>query len=826
MLMDDNSQNPNHAAQFVRTDEPKVKPPPVLETGALKWLRENLFSSSLNTVLTFAGIFILVYSLSSMINWAVREANWHAVIFNLRLLMVGRFSPEHEWRIGLLVLISSFIMGAAIAVWVKKIARLMLVTTIMVGIVTLLLPITILGNGNVPLPIFYMSTGNVPVVIGNSNEATIETIAFIGREGERIRITLADNLNSDTALANMAGFMDRASNTLRNGAGNRLRAIERRNFLVSALEENGTLEIPRLTANQVEAYNTEAAAFTEAAPIIETFQLNQNPVRISIINAETLEEISPTIELNAENAFNAAIPETGWYILTKTYLPSASIPEGISLLSVEGIYPLLQSSSFDSTVGGFVDDFVRMSDTTRLSAPLPQINGENVRFVSIIENKYFGARSLGDYLSAYLAPFLKAIGLPLVSYFMLGIAGYWFTVMLDKTQGKHSANNFAAVALALLPVIFWILVNGMYAFTALMWFLVVAMLFAAVYSYQFWRRYGATGKTQRYTVLVMASFYAILLVTQHLREFELSNYLRLYTLLIEPAGLPRFILWLSGLILGYAAYSGYKAHKVDTESPVNVAFGWFSTLFILIAVSFLLGFPESSLLPRVTLATEWLLQPSQPNDWGGLLLVMAITIYGIIIAFPIGVGLALGRRSELPIIRNICIGYIELVRGVPFITVLFFIQLLLPLLNPELAELSNTYRAIIATILFSAAYLAENVRGGLQSLPPGQSEAAKALGLSTWQMTLLITMPQALRAVIPALVGQFISLFKDTSLVAIVGLSDLVKIVDTINAQTAFGGTKLEGLFFISVIYFVFSYVMGYVSRLLEASGSGVTRRM
>ncbi|MCB9455551.1 MAG: amino acid ABC transporter permease [Anaerolineaceae bacterium] len=212
---------------------------------------------------------------------------------------------------------------------------------------------------------------------------------------------------------------------------------------------------------------------------------------------------------------------------------------------------------------------------------------------------------------------------------------------------------------------------------------------------------------------------------------------------------------------------------------------------------------------------------TDPRRWGGLLLTMMLTVVGIIGSFPIGVLLALGRRSSLPVVKLVCTLYIELVRGVPFISVLFMGALLLPLTNPALSEVPGAYRAMIATIIFSAAYLAENVRGGLQSIPPGQEEAAKAIGLNGLQTIMFITLPQALRAVIPALVGMFIGLFKDTSLVAIVGLIDLTGITNAVVAQTEFLGDRREAFLFISIIYFVFSYVMSYVSRRIEASGAG-----
>jgi general L-amino acid transport system permease protein len=220
------------------------------------------------------------------------------------------------------------------------------------------------------------------------------------------------------------------------------------------------------------------------------------------------------------------------------------------------------------------------------------------------------------------------------------------------------------------------------------------------------------------------------------------------------------------------------------------------------------------------------LPPIDTRRWGGLLLTIAITVVSLVVSFPLGIGLALGRRSSLPLVRGVCTAYIELVRGVPLITVLFMAMLLVPLINPQLATVENVFRAMVGFTLFSAAYLAENVRGGLQSVPPGQEEAARALGLSGWQVILLITLPQALRAVIPALVGQAISLFKDTSLVALVGLTDLTGISKAVISQAEYVGLQSEVYVFISVIYFVFSYAMAYVSRRIEASGSGTARRL
>jgi len=211
------------------------------------------------------------------------------------------------------------------------------------------------------------------------------------------------------------------------------------------------------------------------------------------------------------------------------------------------------------------------------------------------------------------------------------------------------------------------------------------------------------------------------------------------------------------------------------------------------------------------------------NLWGGLLLTFLLTVVGIVFSFPIGLVLALGRQSKLPIVRSLSVAYIELIRGIPLITVLFMAQLMLPLFIPNVT-IDRILRAMVGITLFSAAYLAENVRGGLQAIPAGQYEASKALGLNGWQTTLLIILPQALRAVIPILVGQFIALFKDTTLVAVVGLLDLLGISRSVLAQPSFIGRQLEVYFFISVIYWIFSYFMSSVSQRLEKR-VGISKR-
>jgi general L-amino acid transport system permease protein len=245
----------------------------------------------------------------------------------------------------------------------------------------------------------------------------------------------------------------------------------------------------------------------------------------------------------------------------------------------------------------------------------------------------------------------------------------------------------------------------------------------------------------------------------------------------------------------------------------SVIVGWVLSLPIIILLTY--GFTESG---------EGVFTIAKTNLWGGLLLTFLLTVVGILFSFPLGVLLALGRRSELPIIRWSSVAYIELVRGVPLITILFMAQLMLPLFLPEGVTIDRVLRAMVGITLFSAAYLAENVRGGLQAIPKGQFEAAHALGLNGAQTMIYIILPQALRLVIPILVGQFIAVFKDTSLVAIVGLLDLVGIARTVLAQPAFLGLQREVYAFISLLYWVLSYGMSYLSQRLEES-LGVGKR-
>jgi len=202
--------------------------------------------------------------------------------------------------------------------------------------------------------------------------------------------------------------------------------------------------------------------------------------------------------------------------------------------------------------------------------------------------------------------------------------------------------------------------------------------------------------------------------------------------------------------------------------------------------------------------------------WGGLPVTLILATFGIALAFPFGVVLALGRRSNMPAIKTLCVTYIELIRGVPLISLLFMSSVMLPLFLPEGMTIDKLLRALIAIVMFAAAYVAETVRGGLQAIPKGQYEGADSLGLTYWQQMRLIILPQALKIVIPPLVSIFIAMFKDTSLVVIIGIFDLTLAAKAALTDPAWQGFGVEVYIFISAIYFVFCYSMSKYSQALE----------
>jgi general L-amino acid transport system permease protein len=297
-----------------------------------------------------------------------------------------------------------------------------------------------------------------------------------------------------------------------------------------------------------------------------------------------------------------------------------------------------------------------------------------------------------------------------------------------------------------------------------------------------WRVWGGTVRTFALTLAVAFGILAVLPVSMDLK-------LRL-GFLVNPV----------------LTFVGYQVGRTLVDKSRWVALGW--VLSFVLTILLLAGIEGVSWLPKI-----------ETGLWGGLLLTFLLALVGIVASFPIGVLLALGRRSKLPVLKAFCVLFIELVRGVPLVTVLFMASIILPLFLPEGVRIDRVLRAMVGMTLFAAAYMAENVRGGLQAIPQGQIEAAKAVGLNGFQTMALIVLPQALRLVIPAIVGQFIALFMDTTLAVIVGLMELLAIGRAVlESNVEWKLLNMEVYLFIAAVFWVFNYSMSYTSRRLEAA--------
>lgn len=319
---------------------------------------------------------------------------------------------------------------------------------------------------------------------------------------------------------------------------------------------------------------------------------------------------------------------------------------------------------------------------------------------------------------------------------------------------------------------------------AIVW--LVALLFGAS-----WGRFGGTVKQFALALAVGLGVLALLPVSFD----DLGLRLRLW-FLANPA----------------LVALGYLLGRRVIRQPRWIALAWL--LSVGISGVLLSGLSGSSFLPRV-----------ETNVWGGLLLTFILALVGILASFPIGVLLALGRRSALPLVKVLCTVFIEVVRGVPLVTILFMASILLPLFLPEDIRIDRVLRAMIGMTLFASAYMAENVRGGLAAIPNGQYEAAKAVGLNGVQTMVLIVLPQALRTVIPAIVGQFIALFMDTTLAVIVGLLELLAVGKAIvQGNPEWLTRQAEVYIFIAALFWIFTFSMSYASRQLETA-LGVGKR-
>jgi len=682
-----NEQHPALGTTIVsETDVPR-RNPPLLAVGPLAWIKKNLFNTIGDSILTIVVLFIVVTVGISFVNWTVGQANWYAINFNIRLLMVGRYEPQYEWRVTVVVLLTAFTIGMALAAW----ARMRLGHAVALGIfvaLTFIIPAVIYAT--LPLPPYYASVGKVKIG-GDSGQTPQAQVAFTGRAGETVTVRLANQFaGSDNNLAQLNSFADNAANAAMNAAANRLTTEAR------IAELTRLLATDTLTPNQRSRAEGELKRLKDSDPVVETLKINQSPVHVTILQGTTMQPLpnGDVILSDPREGMSVTLPADGWYVLKK----EVDDPKAISILQTTGIYPILlrtitRGGDEASPAAGSISQYVRMTDTYTTEAQLPvDDKGKALPFAVVTSNQYRGTTPLSDYLRLYVAPFFNQINVFLLVVSVVGVIGCLAGKLIDRSFSPSLRPRQTSTR-------------------AIMWLLIVVPILSFI------------------------------------------------------------------LIYGLTNDSGF--------------------------------------LPL-----------TDTRRWGGVLLTMLLTIVGIVGSLPLGILLALGRRSKMPVISTFCTIYIELLRGIPFITVLFMAQLLIPLINPALASFPGAFRAMIATVLFTAAYNAEVVRGGLQAIPHGQDEAAKALGLNALQVTLFITLPQALRLVIPPMMGNFVGMFKDTSLVAIVGLLDLTGMAQNIVAQTEFLGLRRETFMFIAIFYFVFSYIIAAISRRIESTGAGQAIKM
>ncbi len=674
--------NEQHPASFSTTivsgADTSPRNPPLLAVGPLAWIKKNLFNTVGDAILTIIVLFVVGALGVSFVNWTIGQANWYAISFNLRLLMLGQYDPTAEWRVTIVVILAAFTVGVALATWTRMRLAHGIIFAVIVAL-TFIIPIVV--KAAIPLPPYYASVGTIKIG-GDSGQAPQAQVAFLGRANETVSVSLAAQFDSDETLSTLHSFADAAANAAMNASATRLTTQAR------IAELNRLIASDSLTPNQRSRAEGELKRLKVVDPVVAGLKLNQQPVHIAILDSSLQPLPNSEVTLaEVDTGVTVTLPADGWYVLQKNLDDASSV----SILEIKGIYPVMlrnttRGADENSAAVGNVAQYLRMTDSYSTEVAVPSDkDGKALPFVVVTSNEYRNSAPFGDYLRLYVAPFLNQINFFLLVVFAVGVLGHVIAQILDRTFSPANRRRATSTRLAT-------------------WLLIVVPVLSFILIY----------------------------------------------------GLPGTFLPLT-----------------DTRK------------------------------------------------WGGVLLTMMLTIVGIIGSLPLGILLALGRRSKMPVISTVSTIYIELLRGIPFITVLFMAQLLIPLINPSLSSFPGAFRAMIATVLFSAAYNAEVVRGGLQAIPPGQDEAAKALGLNGLQVTFFITLPQALRLVIPPMMGNFVGMFKDTSLVAIVGLLDLTGMAQNIVSQTEFLGLRRETFAFIAIFYFAFSYIMAAISRRIEATGAG-----
>jgi His/Glu/Gln/Arg/opine family amino acid ABC transporter permease subunit len=758
------AHHPRSTDVIVWHDETPDRKPPVTESGIIGWLRTNLFGSIADTIVTIVSALFVLFLIQGFLQWAIFDAEWNVVTRNLRVLANGRYPPEELGRPNLVLIMLVFLTGFTWRLRGRA-PRWLAIATVSVLLVLYI------------VPVFTNQIHHTPSYVYANSQSTEE-------RSEGLNIALLLEADSEFALTLfpaepdegiIKGFSDAFSAT---EAGNAERNRRFYNEDVARAENDETVETP------------EPWPDFDASATVHLFDSN-------------LQEVG-TLTVSGQNTETLAIdiPSDGWYIVS--YDTSGTY----------GAY-WLEMDGYEVTASG---GNALAPLTEKYGAVPSSLGEERVEFGDSGFFRFRGSRTFSEYMRLQLGPFFEAAREIILICTVVMVIGYLVGFALSGFDWAGQLMQMLWI-LSLFATI--ILLRGFHyseymALSRLI--LCSALALPALYGYLNATFAAKEGKqTALYIGLGMAvigSFLPYLVGWQ----FTLAE------LPVQFGGgkllLPDFTDISFWILFTYGIVGVLMIWLALNEKSLSVYKRWMAISLSIAVACFIMA----QIALNTSIKEEITFIPT--DRLGGVVLTLALAIVSITASFPIGVLLALGRRSELPVIKIFSVGSIEFIRGVPLITILFMATIMVPLLSPDLAEVDAVVRAMIGMTFFSAAYVAEIVRGGLQAVPTGQTEAAKAVGMSGWQTTTYIVLPQALRAVIPALVGQFISLFKDTSLVMIIGLLDLLGVARSMINQAEYIGTQREAYIFIGIVYFIGAYAMSYTSRRIEESGSGAARRL
>ena len=677
----------------------EIKPPDTSK-GPVRWLRDNLFSTWYNTILTCLGLVFLFFFFRGFLIWAFTQANWRVIPANLQILMIGPFPIEQVWRIGLVFCTLLTLLGLSAGIWRGIVIKIAIAIA---GFCLLLLLI--------PLDVVKEAENTSATLVFNLN---IFYLIFIRR------IWLLGGL-----VLLVAGFLlGRDKNTYKQGV-----------IIGWVLSFPWTMLVLRGSGQNAD---------------LQILMLDSYPIeqvwRIGIL----LCTLSVLLGLSAA-------------IWRGIVLRIAIAIAAVALLLLLIPFEVIQEADNASATLAFNPNIIYLIFFKRM-----WLLGGLVLLVAT----YLLGRDKNTYKRQVITGWVLSFPLTIIILHGFGQTTDLQILMLESYPTEQVWR--IGILLCTLSVLLGL--------SAAVWRGIVFKIAIAI---------AAVG------------LLLLLLPLDIVQEADSTSTTLNFNLNIINIINLIFIkrIWLLGGLVLFVVTFLLGRDKNAIERWVII--GW------------VLSFPLTMIVLRELGKTLGMTTIST-SEWGGLLLTLILAAVGIVACFPIGVLLALGRRSQLPAIRGVSTVYIETIRGVPLITILFMGSLLLPLFMPGDFQLDTVIRAMVALTLFSSAYMAENVRGGLQAIPSGQVEAAQAVGLSYTKTMLFIVLPQAIRAVIPAIVGQSIALLKDTSLVFIIGLIELMGIRKSILGNQEWIGLHAEVSIFIAIIYFVFSYSMSKVSQEIE----------